>query len=368
MSGEGQGGSVRGAVTLSTRRNLYFDVLRGIALVRVVAYHTVGSWWLHVAFPAIGVMFALGGSLMARSLDGRGALHVVGSRMRRLLPPVWVYGIVAILMGWELLDSGERLVFWVLPLRDPYDSSLASGFVDTLWYLRTYLWFVLLSPLLLWAFRKAPVILALPLVLIPVAAYADGGRWTTGHGLVNDVLMYGTCWLLGFAEHDGLLHEVRMRWILAGGGLVAVLGLALVIMSPITPVTEPATVGYAVWSAAAVVVLLRWRPDLSWLRRRSWLHQAVEKVNARAVTIYLWHDPAIVGSLAIVTALGLHLSGYMHLPIVCALTAVAVLLFGWVEDLAAGRPLRLGTPTKPTASSDAVQAPQHPDVARVRQS
>jgi peptidoglycan/LPS O-acetylase OafA/YrhL len=182
------------------------------------------------------------------------------------------------------------------------------------------------------------------------------------------MLTYGTCWLLGFAEHDGLLHTVPMRRILAGGGLVAVLGLTLVIISPITSVTEPATVGYAVWSAAVVVVLLRWRPDLSWLRRRSWLHRTVEKVNARAVTIYLWHDPAIVGSLAIATALGLHLSGYVRLPIVCALTAVAVLLFGWVEDLAAGRPLPLRMPTRPTASTDAARAPQQPEVARVRQS
>jgi peptidoglycan/LPS O-acetylase OafA/YrhL len=324
----------------SVRRYAYFDLLRGIALVRVVAYHTVGGWWLHIAFPAIGVMFALAGSLMARSLDDRGSLRVVGSRLRRLLPPVWVYGIAAILMGWEVLNSGERLAFWLLPLRDPFDGSLASGFVDTLWYLRTYLWFVLLSPALLWAFRKAPVLLALPLVLIPILAYADGGRWM-GRGLLSDLLVYGTCWLLGFAEHDGLLQDVRMRWILAGGGLVAVLGLALVIISPVTPATESGTIGYAIWSAAAVVILLRWRPDLSWLPRVRWLHRAVEVVNARAVTIYLWHDPAIVGSLAIATTLGLHLSGLVRLPIVCALTAIAVLLFGWVEDLAAGRPLAL---------------------------
>ena len=58
-------------VAASARRDRYFDLLRGLALVRVVAYHTLGLWFLHIAFPAIGVMFGLAGSLMARSLDRR---------------------------------------------------------------------------------------------------------------------------------------------------------------------------------------------------------------------------------------------------------------------------------------------------------
>ena len=40
-----------------------------IALVRVVVYHLFGWAWLTVLFPSMGVMFALAGSLMARSLN-----------------------------------------------------------------------------------------------------------------------------------------------------------------------------------------------------------------------------------------------------------------------------------------------------------
>lgn len=309
----------------SVRRDRYFDLLRGIALVRVVAYHALGLWWLHVAFPAIGVMFALGGSLMASSVDRRGVVRVVGSRMRRLLPPLWAYAVVAIAVGWEALGHWTHVLYWLLPLRDPYDAPVGYGFVDTLWYVRAYLWFVLLSPLMLYAFRKAPaIVLPLPMVLIPAVALAGGN--IAEHGMVSDLLVYGTCWMLGFAEHDGLLAEVRLRWTAAFGIAVAGLGLALILMSPITVPTEASTVGYAIWSAAVVVVLLRWRPRF---RMPPALVSVLDVINARAVTIYIWHDAAIV------VALGLGV--WLRLPAVFLLTAVAAVAFGWIEDLAAGR-------------------------------
>lgn len=40
-------------------RDRYFDALRAIALVRVVAYHTFGWAWVGLVFPSMGVMFAL---------------------------------------------------------------------------------------------------------------------------------------------------------------------------------------------------------------------------------------------------------------------------------------------------------------------
>jgi len=323
-------------------RRGYFDLLRGLALLRVVVYHTVAVWWLHVVFPAIGVMFALAGSLMPPSMRRRSALRVVGSRLRRLLPPVWLYAAVALICGWEVLGPGghdwSRLLFWVVPLRDPHETSGGSGFVDTLWYLRTYLWFVLLTPPLLWAFRKASAIaLAAPLVLLPAAAFFAGNG--TGRGLVISTLSYGTCWMLGFAEHDGVLRRISfwvcglVALIVGGAGMAVLLGF---------PIADPKNagldeVGYALWSAAVVLVLMRWRPDTSWLRRVPGLDRMVTVVNARAVTIYLWHDAAIVATGAIVGLVGLHLTPTAKLPMVFALVAVAVLLAGWMEDLAARR-------------------------------
>jgi peptidoglycan/LPS O-acetylase OafA/YrhL len=66
-------------------RNGYLDLLRAAAIVRVVVYHATGWAALTVVFPAMSVMFALAGSLMAASLDRWGP-WAVERRMRRLLP------------------------------------------------------------------------------------------------------------------------------------------------------------------------------------------------------------------------------------------------------------------------------------------
>jgi peptidoglycan/LPS O-acetylase OafA/YrhL len=320
-------------------RNTYFDLLRGFALGRVIAYHTLEASWLHVAFPAMGVMFALAGSLMARSLDRRRSTAVIGSRALRLLPPFWMYGAIALLVGWETLGPpGEwyRLVFWIVPLKDPHDGVAGSALLDTLWYVRAYLWFVLLSPLLLWLFRRLRLGLVLvPLLLLPVVEVAGQGSWA-GRGLLNNLMTYGACWILGFAEFEGLLARIPAWLCGLAGVLTGAGGLALQIAFP-TMESMPNDLGYALWSAAAVLLLLRWRPDTSWVHRVRWFDRLVTVVNARAVSIYLWHDPAIVAVVAVFGAVGLHTWGLVELPVVFLVTGVIVIAVGWVEDLGARR-------------------------------
>ena len=53
-------------------RNRYLDWLRAAAILRVVVYHVTGWSALTVVFPAMSVMFALGGTMMAASLDRSG--------------------------------------------------------------------------------------------------------------------------------------------------------------------------------------------------------------------------------------------------------------------------------------------------------
>src|SRR6187551_1813319 len=97
-------------------RNRYVDLLRAVAIIRVVTYHTLGFAWLTVAFPAMGLMFALGGSLMAASLDradGAG-LKAIGRRMRRIVVPFWVLGAFALVLMSFMggLEHTWRLVLW----------------------------------------------------------------------------------------------------------------------------------------------------------------------------------------------------------------------------------------------------------------
>ncbi|MFD0566587.1 acyltransferase [Kitasatospora saccharophila] len=211
-------------------RDRYLDLLRALALVRVVLYHNFGWFWLPLLFPSMGVMFALAGSLMARSLS-RPALGVIRGRMRRLLPPMWLFG--GIVVALQVVDGGgpgadghptwwwAKLAFWLLPLSTPpyaedglhglhglhLESGWATQLVVPLWYLRAYLWYVLLSPLMLRALRRFPVAtLCAPLVLV----IAMNG-FTTDHDFVyqrvwetvNDFATFGSCWILGMAHQEG---------------------------------------------------------------------------------------------------------------------------------------------------------------------
>ncbi|MFD0068891.1 acyltransferase, partial [Streptomyces sp. NPDC127574] len=151
-------------------RDRYLDLLRSIALVRVVVYHLFGWAWLSVLFPSMGVMFALAGSLMARSLS-RPAWSVIRGRVRRLLPPLWAFSAVALALmfagGWNPAhdpDTGGGAwgvidVFnYIVPVgAPPYPAHVGSesGLLEAtwaeqgagpLWYLRAYLWFVVASP------------------------------------------------------------------------------------------------------------------------------------------------------------------------------------------------------------------------------
>ena len=119
-------------------RNRYLDFLRAAAIVRVIVYHLFGWPWLSILLPAMGIVFALAGSLTAASLEKRAARQVVTSRLRRLLPPLWLLGLiivpVMVALGWAHEQHGDHaldlrhawhLIFWLFPLGDPPGSQRA---------------------------------------------------------------------------------------------------------------------------------------------------------------------------------------------------------------------------------------------------
>lgn len=198
-----------------------------------------------------------------------------------------------------------QIVLWVVPLGDPPGNAWGEQAWEILWYLRTYLWFVLLSRALLWIFRKAPVpVLVLPLVPVLILNFVWSGPDDRPGSALRDLPTHLFCWILGFAHRDGVLRRTR---------------LALVVLA------APAARGYGGWYAfshqadfgtydldenplaqafwsAGFVLLLMWakayfRIDFAWLTRFRRLDRTVTVFNARAVTIYLW--PEIVLILAV---------------------------------------------------------------------
>ncbi|HWS38604.1 MAG TPA: acyltransferase [Actinoplanes sp.] len=355
-------------------RNRYLDMLRAAAIVRVVVYHLFGWPWLSIVFPAMGVMFAVAGSLTAASLQRRPAGRVVASRVRRLLPPLWLLGAFAvpamIATGWTLEQGGThpydqlKLIFWILPVNDPPGSELGIDAWETLWYIRAYLWFVLLSPLL-WAAWRTLGGAAWLLVAAPFAAIAAldrSGLELPGDldAVMWDLVTFGACWIAGFAHRDGLLARLRPRTVLT---TVVLLGGAALYWQSGHPGEEhpwdlnDVPESQALWSLAFVLLVLRWQPEIKRFRP---LDRTVEVLNARAVTVYLWHNLAVAAIWPLLTWLAVDDLGRLEKPVTLVvavlLTGLAVVAFGWAEDLAAKRPPRLWPRAVPAPQ---VRIPRH---------
>ena len=351
--------------TVSAVRNRYLDLLRAAAILRVIVYHLFGWPWLTIALPAMGVMFALAGSLMAASLDDRAAGRVVVSRLRRLLPPLWAFGLVAVPVmlaaGWAHEDGDQplrlsRLAFWVLPVGDPPGSEWGVDWWEPLWYLRAYLWFVLLSPLLYAAYRRIgwPTVAA-PIALLAILDRTGFALPATADAAMWDVAAYGACWIAGFAHHDGRLARVRLWVLLPVAGALGAAALYWLHGHPGEngPDLNDVPESQALWSLAFVLLVLRFKPGTGWLDRLRPVRAAVDVLNARAVTVYLWHNVMIAVMWAALTWLALDDLGVLNGPVTLAatllLTAGAALAFGWVEDLAARRRPRLWPAGRTTA-------------------
>jgi peptidoglycan/LPS O-acetylase OafA/YrhL len=348
-------------------RDRYIDTLRALALVRVVTYHLLGWAWLPLLFPSMGVMFALAGALAATSLSRAGHWTVLRKRIRRLLPPLWALGAVLVPVmlwrGWTHDPdthagsplSWPALVTWLVPVYTPGGSAWGEPYTSVLWYLSAYLWFLLLSPPLLWLWRRWPLhTFATPLLVL--AAFTAGVVVPNGSrtdAMAHLLATYGACWLLGFAHSDGSLRRMPLRTAVP-------LALALMAAGARWAYTHPHPVvganldaiplANALYGLGFALLLLRCAPSFDWMRQRPALDRLVAAINARAMTIYLWHNVA-VGTALVLEARFVAgrfypygqdgLSRLVQYAVVWTLIGLAVLALGWVEDIAARRRPRL---------------------------
>jgi hypothetical protein len=179
---------------------------------------------------------------------------------------------------------------------------------------------------------------------------------------VQNLLAYGACWVLGFAHREGDLARIRPAVVLG-------LTLACVAGGLSWAWTHPSDSGvdlvgiplaYAIYSVGFVLALMRWAPRMEWLAPVRPLNGFVTLVNNRAVTIYLWHNVAITVAVALFDPLKLWriphqwLEDVTDFTLAMSMLAVAVLAFGWVEDVAARRRARISPlPVRRPAPADA---------------
>ncbi|MCM2413806.1 acyltransferase [Streptomyces sp. RKAG290] len=379
-------------------RDRYLDLLRAVALVRVVVFHLFGWAWLTILFPSMGVMFALAGSLMARSL-ARPAWSVIRGRLRRLLPPMWVFGalVVPMMFVMGLKPVREEGIWWFLKLGCyllpvgsppfPWENGSAGGFLEQswaeqavgpLWYIRAYLWFVLASPLLLKAFRRLPW----ATLLAPIGLTAVIGTdlvpvpGATGEALV-DFAVFGSCWILGFAHNDGLLRTIPRYISVSTAAMIMAFGLwwASGHLTEEGWNLDEIPLAQACWSLGFCAILLQYAPSWQQLpgRLAGW-DSPITLANNRAVTIYLWHNMLLMAAMPMIDQLwnvpwvGDHLGTYIEasynvlvLILIWPLLGVVIVAVGWVEDVAARRRPRLwpnGAPKRTGRRSAAPGAPR----------
>jgi peptidoglycan/LPS O-acetylase OafA/YrhL len=364
------------AEATTASRDRYFDTLRAVAIVRVVVFHAFPIAALELVFPSMGVMFALGGSLMVKSID-RSATRAVRNRVRRLLPALWVMALILVPYmlrhDWADRPSWPHLLLWIVPIADPPSSELGFPAAGVLWYLVTYLWLVLLSPLLLKLYRRwnlPTVLLPLFLLMLSMAYPTTFGETVTV--VVQNVLAFGSCWVLGMAHREGDLAKLPVRLVLAIAALCVggALAWAWTHQGDNGMELTDIPVAYAFYSIGFVLALLRWSPNMSWLARVRPLNGFVSLVNNRAVTIYLWHNVAITIAVYLFDPLklwripGQGLEDATDFGIALVLIVVAVLGLGWVEDLAARRrprispfPKRRKPQSDPAVAAQPVQVP-----------
>ncbi|MBL8931125.1 MAG: hypothetical protein JNL54_13455 [Kineosporiaceae bacterium] len=270
------------------------------ALLAAVGAAAFGPAWFPLALAAPAVLFAVTGAQVAAALDrARPTVWgAVGAHLRRVLVAVWITAAGALA---TVMAEGERpldpalgapldpaAIWWVLPLAEPPVSPSSMPWAAGAWFARTTLVLMVLSPALLWLYRRWPrrTLAAVPGLFLLEALGVVGFGGPDGQAL-RSVATYGGCWVLGFAHHDGWGRVLSARWVRPLALALAV-GMAwwldasgLVGPTPATTAPAPARM---VFGLAVTLLVLRapW-PQVSW----------VPPLSMQAIAGYLWHVVAV---------------------------------------------------------------------------
>lgn len=228
-----------------------------------------------------------------RSMRARGATGTdyVRARLERLVRPaiVLVAVVAAALVALSLAGLAPELV-------------ATAGFRigQPLWFLGVYLATSALVPVMVRAHERARVLT--PLALLAGVVAVDVLRFSTGLdgiGFVNLLLVWLLVQQLGFHLADGALDRLAPSalWSIAAGALalLAVITAATPYSADMYENLNPPTVCLVVLGVAQLALFQLARP-----RIRAWVERAdasrtISAVGERAMTVYLWHMPVLVG-------------------------------------------------------------------------
>lgn len=339
---------------MSRDRVAYLHLLILIALTMTVLTDVLEWSWLSVVYPANGVLLAAAGAELATLHDGElsiGKFYRAG--FRRVLAPLWIFAAVVVPvlleLGWRADASlgSEPLTWrtawlWLVPLVDPPVSTAGLTAASGLELLRVWLWFALLTPPLLWVFRRWPGrLLAIPVITLLLVTAGLVNLDEPAYDIVVGVSVYACSWCVGFAYSDGSLGRFRLAGVLVVGGLLVVAGLrvgAALTASYVGEGVLDIPLAALLVTTGAVVVLLRLQPAFSWLGRQPRTAAALAVIGRRTVSVVLWAGAAAAVAPEVLSRLtparvrlGTAPGAIPDLGAAWALLLGAVVLTGWVE-------------------------------------
>ncbi|SCK08266.1 Acyltransferase family protein [Streptomyces sp. ScaeMP-e48] len=275
--------------------------VRGASPLVYLPHLTPVSW----VFQTLAVFFLVGGMVAAGSWASarkRGVPYGqwVGGRLARLFRPV-----AAVLVVWTLA-AGAMLVSGV---GEPTVFALAKLVWSPLWFLLVFAALTALTPL---------VARLHPLWPLAVVLHVDLVRFGLGGpselGWINVVAGWLVPYCLGALVARGGLRGRRNSWALLLGGVAAAVSLVLWAGYPASMVGVPggrisnldppslAAVSFGLAQCGAALLLLG---PLRRALRRPAAWAAVALVNLAAMTVFLWHQTAMI----VVTASALLVAG-----------------------------------------------------------
>jgi len=299
--------------------------------MKIVVFHFF-SWQLLTYIPSLGIMFALGGWFMGLALNKDSAVTVIRRRLGRLLPTFWLFSALTLIAGFFYAQgAGVELnptLAWLFPYKQvtwDLDNAYANDATVVTWYIAAYMWFVFLSPLLYFLYKRAWFIVFLPVIAMPIYTWL----WPTQETVLGEtwfnLLTFGGCWMLGFLRADDRIKSIPMYLAIA---VAAVCSLCSILLTLGTPALSDNPVALSVMSFGVAFLLLRINPSMDMLA--GWVHSFIRYFSTFAVTIYLFHNILINGAFAVGDKVGLY-GQWMDFGILIALLFVATKTLGIVE-------------------------------------
>jgi CubicO group peptidase (beta-lactamase class C family)/peptidoglycan/LPS O-acetylase OafA/YrhL len=271
--------------TVTPQRDIALDGLRAIAILRVITWHASGWSWTTWIISSVPAMFVVTGALLARSFQKASSFQTLWKRFKRLLPPLWFYSLTVYLLSLHFHVRTSAVWTFFFPFGQPTSLIASQWFTSAMWYLRAYVWVLVLSPFIYALTRKFKSIIPLA-GMIAVAALGAWNIDNAGFGwAAGDIVLYSTCAAAGMAwlvDGRPSPRSLRIAAIAFLAGAVA----WLLFRQPMDGVVNNDHVLHMFVGGFWTALLLHFPKTLS-----SFATTAVSRfLNRFPLSIYLWHS------------------------------------------------------------------------------